>query len=233
MGFRKNEAEIYAALVNNGPSTVLEIAKATKMHRSNIYDSLRTLVERGLIFTDLTPAKLYSARDPKSLIDYFKRKELELDELLKNYELHSTKKDAPYVVRISEGTMALREAVNAMLTAEKPIDLWGIPGQASEVIGPMLKEWHKTRIKKKIHMRHIYNVSAADRVRWLNKMPYTEARILPPKYDSKITTGVYGDQVTIFLWDKNISVIEMNNSDIAQTYTNYFNVLWTKAKELK
>ena len=82
-------------------------------------------------------------------------------------------------------------------------------------------------------MNHIYNSSAGDRVHFLNKMPYTEARILPKKYDSNATTNISGDRVVIILWDKKITVIEIRNEEIAQSYKNYFDLLWRMAKPLK
>ncbi len=230
IGFRANEAEVYAALVEHGTSSVLELAKLTKVHRSNIYDSLRILVERGLVYTINNPTRQFSARDPRSLTGYLKRKELELDELLKHYVIHTSKRKEGPLVRVSEGPFALREAITSLLIPRKPICVFGIPGRAPEVIGPMLHHLHKERISLKVPMLHIYNASAIDRVHYLNKMKHTEARILPSKYDSSTTTCVAGDKVAIFLWGEKITVIEMENEDVAKTYANYFDILWRKAK---
>ena len=79
-------------------------------------------------------------------------------------------------------------------------------------------------------MKHIYNASAIDRVKFLNKMKYTEARILPKEYDTDANTIISDDKIVIFIWDKEITVIEMQDTEIAKTYKNYFEILWKKAK---
>lgn len=230
IGFRKNEIDIYTALLMNGTSSVLQIAKITHMHRSNIYDSLRVLVRQGLVYTVNNPTRLFEARDPKSLVHYLKRREIELHDLLKHYENPRTKFRDMSLVRVSQGTLALREAVHSLLEGGKEICVFGVSGRAPEIIGPMLQDFHKERAHRKILMRHIYNTQGAERVKYLNTLKYTEARILPAKYDSAATTSISGDKVVIFLWDNDITVIEMNDPEIARTYANYFEILWHKAK---
>ncbi len=231
IGFGKNEAEVYASLIEIGEAaSVLEISKKTKIHRSNIYDALRTLVQEGLVFEINKETKLFEARPPRSLLNYLQRRQLELNEIVTDFESRLSTKKHSELAKVSKGVFALREAVKSLIDNDEPIDLFGIPGKAPEIIGPMLKDFHKERIQKKINMRHIYNMSAIERVKWLNKLNYTEARILPAKYDSNVTTIVTGDKVIIFLWDNEISVVEMIDSDIAQTYKNYFELIWQKAK---
>ena len=132
--------------------------------------------------------------------------------------------------KISKGIFALRETVSELFSTKETFDVFGIPGKAPEIIGPMLKKFHDKRIKNKVMMRHIYNASAIERVKFLNKMKYTEARILPEKFDSNATTNIVGDKVVIFLWEDEVTVIEMTDKEIAKTYKNYFEILWSKAR---
>lgn len=233
IGFRKNESEVYVVLLQNGTSSVLDIAKATHLHRSNIYDCLRRLVQEGLVYTISTPTRLFAAREPKSLLNYFQRKQTQLTDLVANYSNLKQKPRDMSLVKVSQGMFSLREAVNSLLGTGQNIDTFGIPMKAPELIGPMLKEFHKERAKRKIIMRHIYNTDGIERAKYLNSLPYTEARILPKKFDSQANTTVSGDRATIFLWDKNITIIEMNDIEIAKTYQNYFEILWSKAKVVK
>lgn len=232
IGFNKNETIIYETLLQMGTSSVQEIFEKTKIHRTNIYDTLKKLVDNGLVFEINAEKKLFSARPLKSLKDYLKFREAELDELIKEYEKKTLTKEVPYKIKYSKGVFALREALESLLES-KSIEVYGIPGKASEIIGPMLKKFHKTRIKKKILMRHIYNASAIERVNYLNKMKYTEARILPKQYDTSASTNIAGNKIAIFLWDKEITVIEMDDKEIAKSYKNYFEILWKKAKKIK
>lgn len=233
IGFNKNEAIIYETLLELGTSSVHEISEKTKIHRTNIYDALKKLFDKGLVLEINAEKKLFSARPIKSLKDYFKFKEDELDELIKEYENKTIKKQEEYKFKISQGTFALREAVLGLLEPNKPIDVFGIPPKAPEIMGLMLKGFHKSRIKRKIFMRHIYNSSAIERVKYLNKnIKMTEARILPKKYDSNATTCITGNNIVIFLWEeKDVTVLEIKDVEIAKAYKNYFEILWDKAKK--
>ena len=80
-------------------------------------------------------------------------------------------------------------------------------------------------------MKHIYNSGSDERVKYLNKFKYTEAKVLPKKYDSYATTIVSGNEVTIFLWEDEIKVIEINEENMAKPYAHYFEILWEKAQK--
>ncbi|MBI2628610.1 hypothetical protein HYW74_00830 [Candidatus Pacearchaeota archaeon] len=230
IGLNKNETEVYSALSEMGASSVLNISKKTGLHRSNIYDALRSLLKRGLVFEIDQATKLFLARPPNSLANYLKQKEIELNEIIKEYETKYAKKEDESSVKISKGLFALREAINSLLNGGKEIMVFGIPDKAPEVIGPIINEFHKKRIKAKVLMKHIYNSTAIKRVKYLNKMPYTEARISVHKYDALATTNISSNKVIFVLWEDEISVIEINDKNIAQAYQNYYDILWKRAK---
>lgn len=233
IGFGKNESEIYMALVESGESSVLKLAKRTKIHRSNIYDALRNLLQHGLIYelNDASNTKLFSARHPRTLLDYLKHREAELTGLIKTYESNvNNSKHSESKIRMSKGVFALREAFHSLLNEGDIIRSYGIPLKAVDVLGPVLPDFHKERIKRKVVMQHIYNSEGAARAHHLNKLKYTEARVLPKKYDSLATTHIAGNKVIIFLWDKEMTVVEIEDENMARPYHNYFEILWNKAK---
>jgi len=86
------------------------------------------------------------------------------------------------------------------------------------------------RIKKKIPLKHILGADSLKRVRELNEMEFTEARYLPSSYNSRISTNICGNKVVLILWDAPISAIVIESKDVANTYYNYFEILWESAK---
>lgn len=237
IGLSKNETEIYLNLVKRGLSTVFEISKETKIHRSNLYEALENLLKKSLIFKITKDKKsLFYARPPKSLLDYLKNRELELSNIIEKLEAQHIKVNEESHVRLSQGKFALREALTSLLHFEKPISVYGIPQKAPEIIGPILSLFHEQRIERKIPMRHIYNKSmesGEDRIKALNQMPYTEARHLPMKYDSPVSTNICGSKVILFIWQNSadVIVIEIDNEEVAKSYQNYFELLWKMAKK--
>src|SRR3989338_3238644 len=230
IGLSKNEAEIYASLVASGASSVLEISKKTSAHISNIYDALRKLLQRGLVYEiEDSSNRLFSARPIYALNDYLKHKHAELQEISKHFDsIRRPGKEGN--IRVSKGPFALRESIMNMLKLKKEILVYGIPKEAPDKIGPILKDFHKERIKNKIVMKHIYNSDAIERTKYLNSLPFTEAKILPAKYDSSATTVICGDEILILLWDQDIKVISISDEQMSKPYKNYFDVLWKKAK---
>ena len=65
IGLSKNEARIYETLLREGDSAVGHLAVKSQVHRRNVYDSLRRLVDRGLVFEILGHSEsVYSAAEP-------------------------------------------------------------------------------------------------------------------------------------------------------------------------
>jgi predicted transcriptional regulator len=234
IGLGKNESEIYVELVKRGISSVAEISKETKIHRSNTYEALTNLLKHSLIYeVSKDKKKFFYARPPTSLADYLKNKEIELKSVVQRLESEHTKHEKESKVRLSQGKFALREAIMGLLEYEKPISVYGIPQNAPEVIGPILENFHKARMEKKIVMKHIYNKgnsNGTDRIKALNNMPYTEAKHLPTKYDSPVSTLICGDKVLLLMWEGDVTVIEIDNEEVAKSYQNYFELIWKIAK---
>ena len=49
LGLTKRESEAYLELLNHNETTATDLAKTVKEHRTNIYDSLASLIKKGLV----------------------------------------------------------------------------------------------------------------------------------------------------------------------------------------
>ena len=76
----------------------------------------------------------------------------------------------------------------------------------------------------------IYNHDAKERMELLNKMEFTEAKCLPEKFDSNVSTFVCGDEVVLTSWAPPIISTQIINKTLAESYKNYFEILWREAK---
>lgn len=232
IGFGKNETEIYSALIKLGRGSVLEISRETKLHRSNIYDAVRSLVQKGLIFEINSGTKVYIPKQLESLKYYLKNREVELEELIRDLAEKMPQKEEEVKFKMTKGRFALRESIHNFLNYNDTIYQFGIPENAEEIIGPMLYDFHSERKKRKISMFQIYNHGALDNTRLIKKIDPNEARVLPKNFDSTVTTMICGNNVAFYLWDRDLTVIEIKDERIAQTYKSYFDILWSRAKKL-
>jgi len=231
IGLSPNEAKIYISLLNIGLSTATSISDDSKLHRANVYDSLKKLIEKGLVsHIKRDKTTLYEATNPQALLRLVKEKENKvisiLPQLLLNRKLATTKGDA----QIYEGVQAFTNILYGFLKYKEEILVYGIPKIAPEMMVTRIPHFHTERLKLKISMKHIYNHDAGERIKDLNKMPLTFARYLPDKFDSQVSTNICGEEVVLTLWVKPIFSIRIKNKLIANSYKKYFSLLWNSSK---
>ena len=235
VGFHRNETLIYLDLLKAGPSTAVDISRRTKIHRPNTYDALRKLVEKGFVSQVRTPTKnLFQAIEAIKIKDYIKQKEREFNEIIPYLNAFSKprEEEGGEDFNISKGAFAVRQAALSLLDIGKEIKAWGAPRDSVDTFGfGFLKEFHSKRAAKKIPMKQIYNADALERIKYLNKFKYTEARYLPKDYDTPVSTVVCGETVMMLIFNSNPpAVISIRRKEIAEAYDNYFKILWTRAK---
>jgi len=233
IGLNKNETRIYLDLIKYGISSALEIASRTKIYRSNTYDALNKLIEKGFVKEVVEEKrKMFRCLEPEKIKDYLNQKQQEVDKIIPRLSEYSGKPPEGEIISISKGVFALRSSLNTLLEMGEPINVYGIPRDSYDVVGEgFAKYFHDERIKRKIVMRQIYSAEAIDRIKRLNAMPYTEARHLARKYDTDVSTNICGNTVFLFLLSDPVSIIEIRNKQIADTFTKHFEALWHAARK--
>ncbi|MBS3089774.1 helix-turn-helix domain-containing protein [Candidatus Pacearchaeota archaeon] len=232
IGLHKNERIIYLDLIKNGSSTALEVSKRTKIHRPNTYDALRKLLEKGFISQVKNISKtLFQAMDPNKIHTYIEQKKQEVNSILPDLKELTNVKQGKEGVSISEGVFAARNALLDLLELNSEIKIYGASKQALETFGfGFLADFHMKRIKKKIHMRHIYNHDAWERIKKLNRMKYTQARHLSKYFDSPVSTNICGDTVIFIIFSNPVAVITIKKIEVAESYGKYYEILWSRSK---
>lgn len=231
VGLTPNEAKVYLALLGLGEGSVGEITDRVKLHRSTVYDALERLTHKGVASYILkNDTKVFAASDPEDLIGLLKEKELKIKAILPKLKLEKSlaAKDKTSA-QVFEGVTSLRAAAYSLLDRGEPIVVYGLPKITPDIIKYFINDFHRQRIEKKIEMRHIYNEDAKDRIDYLNSLPLTEAKYLPERYSTPVSTMVCGDTVLIINWAKPLTFIQIKNRTLADTYRNYFEVLYKAA----
>jgi len=231
IGMNKNEILIYLDLIRAGNSSAHEISKRTKIHRPNVYDTLDTMIKKGMVTSSIEESrKIFYPIEPKNLLEYLKQREYELQEAIPEIEKFKNNSKKERKVEMAEGIRAFRIMLNDLLERGKDIYVYGIPKDVPEKIGGFLNDFHQRRIQKGIIMKHIYNKDAEKRVKYLNEMQYTEARYLPSSFDSKSSTLISENVVMLIFWDEPMFIVTIQNESIANAYKKYFEILWEEAK---
>jgi len=231
IGLSKNEAKIYLALNELGSTTIGDISKKSNIHRSNVYDAIEGLVQKGLAsFILKDNVKYYQPTDSSNLFNMIQEKQEKVKNLLPRLELLQSLSNEKSEASVQEGLAAARRAMDSFLKHNDTILVMGVSSNVGHLIGPFLENFHKRRIERKIVMKHIYNSDAYERIKFLKSLKYTEVRILPSEYNSPVATNVVGDEVIMIQWTESPVIITIKNKKIADAYRRYFNYLWKDAK---
>lgn len=231
MGMSKNEAKVYLALARNGLSSAGKIAHLSKVHRTNVYDAIERLIEKGLVcYITKDGTKHFEATEPENLMNLIKEKEIELQKILPSLALDKKLAEKKSEVHVYNGIAAVRMILNHFLEYKKKICVHGIPKEAITMMQSFIIHFHERRIGLKIPMLHVYNEDAQDRIKYLNTLPHTKARYLPKEYNSPVSTNICGDEVVLILWIEKPLVIQIINNEIAGQYQKYFDIIWGLAK---
>lgn len=229
LGLRPHEAKVYVTLHSLGESTAGKIAKSTGIHVRSVYDSLETLVGRGLVTTiEMDGAHYYSTAGlgAFSLILDEQKKIIEnLDSLLPK-----RKKGEQPTVRVFRGKDGARSLLEEQLREMKTVYYYGATGALWTNYPLVMEKWNRQCIKLGLKVKTL--AINDPKVLELFRKTGWETRIIP---ETSLTPWwKFGDCVVFPMWDMaNPILIQINNADTARTHEYMFNSLWEKAKKLK
>lgn len=232
IGLSRNEIIIYLDLIKSGKSSALDISKRTMIHRSNTYDSLEKLLEKGVIDLSIEEdKKFFFPVEPEDLLDYLKQKEKEIEKLIPYLQEISKWKEEKRISTISEGANSAKNIINHLLDFKDNIYLIGMSKKIEYSIEGFFKEFNRRRVKKRIHLKTIYDVDALKYLKCLAGMDYTEARYFPLQ-ESRVTTFIIHNKIVITSWNTPVITIIVKDHQIAKTYKNYFDIIWNISKKV-
>ena len=114
------------------------------------------------------------------------------------------------------------------LSSQDEILATGIQSEKDPAQNRFWKKWHKDRIRKGIKCRVIFSDSGTEYYKLFKKMRLTEVRVLPSLVFT--TVDVMKNKVLIFTYKNDISIVVIENQEIADKFREIFNILWKIAK---
>ncbi len=235
IGLTSNESDVYLALLELEASLVSRIVEKTKLNRTNTYDLLEKLINKGLVsYVIKNNRKYFLAAKPQRLIRYLEEKEeklnkekLAVQKLLPELEKIQplTKKE---LVEVYEGKEGLKTILEDILRTKKITLTYGSEGNFSKILTFYFTHYLKRLEKNKIKMKVIFNLDGSEKfMGW----KFVDARYIPDTYKTPTETTVYGNKVAIFLFTQQPRVILVTSDTISESYRKQFELLWKIAKK--
>jgi sugar-specific transcriptional regulator TrmB len=235
IGFTKNEAIIYEALVENGPCKAGLLINRLDIHRNLIYQSLEKLILKGFA-TKVIEGKIwrFQITDPNSLLSKVKQQESIFTEIIKTIQLHRNKSEQQIVVY--EGLESYRnywvESLERIPEGSTDYTV-GAPTNTdwAELMGEKYQEYMDLRIKKKIYWKTIHFKITDSEKEMLRKYPkLTEYRLWSSDNDCMGNFNVIYDTVILHTVTDPVRIIEIRDSALVAVFKNYFDMMWEKSE---
>jgi sugar-specific transcriptional regulator TrmB len=223
LGLSKGESEIYLTLTKLGQSNIATLSKITKHHRTHIYDTLEKLKQKGLISeTTIQNKKFVQPTSPKNILDYIKEKE----ELAKNLieELNRITTSKPQLtVETYQGKSGLKSVLRDILRENKNYLGYGEGTRFGKILPIFYDQFKLQSQKQNLKLKLILK-------KGIKVNPRKGLQVKHLDSISPSTTFIYSNKIAIIIWEPFPVAIKMTEPQIAESYKNYFRVLWQIAE---
>ncbi|MBS3141396.1 hypothetical protein J4405_04600 [Candidatus Woesearchaeota archaeon] len=237
LGLTRNESLIYTYLLKKGSTTTGSIIKETNISNSRVYESLNSLILKGLVTYNIQKqGKYFQAAEPNKFLEIEEERKKKIQKILP--ELNNLKTTEKF-----ETTSAIYEGFEGFKTAfKKIIDDCKVNGEIyilgfSEqqfkleslrnfILNMNLKSKAKKQKLKIILDSSVKNTLGKDR----ESEKFTEVRYMPKNFVSPASIDIFEDYIYIFLWEEKPFVFMIKNKRIAESFKTYFDFLWKLAK---
>jgi sugar-specific transcriptional regulator TrmB len=237
LGLSGNETKIYLFLLRHGEKTTGPIIKETGIANSRVYESLNALIEKGLVtYKRKKRGKYFRAANPSKLLENEEEKLKKIESLIPSLKAMRSKEEEKTDVAIYEGFEGFKTAFKKIIDdcpREKTIHILGFSEQpfATESLRVFISNMNIKSAQKKQKLRILMDNSAKETLgKDRKKEKYAEVKYMPKGYISPAAIDIFEDYVYIFLWEEYPFVFMIKNKRIAESFRQYFEILWKIAK---
>lgn len=245
IGLTPGERKVYLALLGWPPVTTGVIIKETGLQRSAVYFCLDRLMEKGLAsFFLKNNVKYFEAARPEKLLAFLEDKEGEIEQqkeevrrLLPSLERRAAKAAEVRGTRLFDGWEGMRSAFDDILITLKPGDDYLVLGVATvpavlDRFRRFIAKFHAKRWQKKIRCNVIVDEVFRETIgKDRQKEPLTDVRFISKEYTAPAVVNIYANKVLIALWTEKPSAFIVESKEVADSFRNYFRLLWKMARK--
>jgi sugar-specific transcriptional regulator TrmB len=227
LGFSPNDIKVYLMLNDHGSSKAGKIAKIEKVDRSSCYQSLRRLLEKGLVsYVTVGKIKWFQATGPKRLLGYVKEQEEDVKEILPELDARHKVSKIEGQVRLFKGNKGVKSIFQDILRTGKNNLVFGSESQLEGRMPAYQKQFVRQLKEENIFVREIVRDG-----RDTHSPNPKKTRFVPKSVESPVVTNIYGDKIALIIWTDEPEGIIIENAAAAKAYKSYFEFMWKYAKK--
>lgn len=233
LGFTKNLAAVYLALVELGETKAGEIVKKTGLHRHLVYTALDTLEDKKLLSRTVKKGvQRFSPLNAHHLLEEVRRTE-ELAHHVIN-TIDSLKKKASQEVIVYEGIDEIVALERRTFTSLSKGMVYRYLGLANAWFDGTIKdgeifELAEIQKQKGFSSKGITNKLLPGEVEFANVVEgLFEFKEIPHVTSKDVEIGILADRLIIRIFKEPYTGIEIVNKQLASEYNAYFDYLWNQ-----
>ncbi len=243
IGLTDSETRVYLSLLELGDSTRGELVNRSGIAGSKIYEILEKLQNKGLASIYIkNKVKHFKPTNPKQILGYLEDKKQQISKIEKEARsilpnlltLYSASKGEQEIELIS-GQKGLeiifKEQVELLKKGETCFVIGGTKGVDEEIVQAFFEKVHIWREKKGIKTKMLFNLRQKESTKRLyssKKYPATKTKYI--QHTSPVAINIYKDRTVIIIFGNKINSIHIKSQDVANSFIEYFNLLWSSAK---
>ena len=240
IGLGKPESKVYLTLLKLQEAQTGIICKETNIPSSNIYTTLDSLMQKGLISYKLrNNIKVFMPSSPESLNEFITQKQKQLDdekkiaqELINKLKKQPLEKEYISNYKFFEGMSGIKSMwheLNSTMDQTEPVRTYTSTKKGFEKLIPFYDEHHNLRLKKGIHEFELFPMDAKDLAK-KRRNKVTDVKHLP--LENIAEWGVIKNCFYTYymIGGKPIAFL-IKDKIIAQTFKQVFDQVWETAKE--
>jgi len=226
IGLSDSEIKIFITLLKFGELNVAEISQHSGLHRTNIYDSLEKLKEKGVVsYLSKENKQFFRAMKPESLVTYLKDKENEIKQLVPELKKIQSGINEKVTVEIFKGKEGIKSALKDILVKKQSVFGYSISGQLRKFLPKFSEYYFIEQEKHKIVHKFIYTKGTIT-----PPSKYYQVKYLPKEFSETTVSLCYGNTILNLIWEPELVVIKTKSKQLADDFKKHFELLWKIAK---
>ncbi len=229
-GLSQTESKVYLALLDLGSGMAGSITKKSGVNRTNVYDALERLLEKGLVsFMISANRKVFEPVSPERLLEIQKEKEDKLKEVLPELKEKFKSSKSKEEATLFRGLKGIKAIFEDVLEEGKTLYGYGAESKFTDILPAYKNYWNKERVKLGISAKIIYS-EKVKKIKKKEGLKLIKMKFLPESYDFPSTIMIYGDKVATLVWGESPFGLVVKSKEVAKSNMNFFELLWKTAK---
>ncbi|MFH0853825.1 MAG: helix-turn-helix domain-containing protein [bacterium] len=236
LGLTKSESQLYLTILELGKTNVAKLSRHTRINRRNIYDSLSTLLDKGLVFQIVQEQEgIYSAVAPDKIAELIEAKEIALMKIMPELKEQFVSKKVREKAIIYKGVEGFKKYLRDILLVSQDIYCLGAKGGwGYDKLGSFANQFESERVNKKLKAHNLFDYEMQEIIntKQASYNQYGEHRFLPKEFSTNSAIDVFGDHVVTFTglyperFEDNVTLFVFISKDLAEAGRTWFQCMW-------